>query len=151
MCIIDKPSHNSVSHYYSHFTDEEIGSEWLRGSAPGHTAFNSESGIGPPRFVLGAWPALSAVGVGTPPPRAFRCSILRGQTSSWSEPHCTLPAYGLRRLCGRSLSAGSGPYIRNTGRVGEVLRIGDRLHGGHHCGRWGHRSHSLSAFNSCAI
>lgn len=30
MCIIDKPSHNSVSHYYSHFTDEEIGSEWLR-------------------------------------------------------------------------------------------------------------------------
>lgn len=68
MCIIDKPSHNSVSHYYSHFTDEEIGSEWLRGSAPGHTAFNSESGIGPPRFVLGAWPALSAVGVGTPLP-----------------------------------------------------------------------------------
>lgn len=31
MCIIDKPSHNSVSHHYSHFTDEETGSEWLRG------------------------------------------------------------------------------------------------------------------------
>lgn len=40
----------------------------VKESAPGRTAFNSASGIGPPCFVLGAQPALSAVGVGAPFP-----------------------------------------------------------------------------------
>lgn len=114
----------------------------VKGSAPGHTAFNGESGIGPPCFVLSAWPVLSAVGVGTPfpvPPGVPFSEAGRPAGLSHTALYLFMGSEGQVAI---RYQPGVARMVENTGGGGRILSIGDRLHGGHLRGRRGHRSRS---------
>lgn len=146
MCISYNPYNKSVRHYYFHFTDGEIGSEWLRDLPKATQPSTVNQAFEPRPFALRTqdlstlllFPGQLCLQKGVENPFPIPFTPLGFPLS---EPRCSAGlshttvhlCMGLKGHMGIHQS-GAAHTLENTDRVGRIPRTDDQLQSVHHHG-----------------